>query len=184
MGRGASFYVTGVDRWLLPLEHTRLIDSVLFLQMDVIADVCFVAGFAPLESACDDHVVVVQGHGISEMIFFHVPVDMDERCEAGAWAAVNRARGRITLSVLVDDMLLQSPLVLTGLVSDLGTVWQSTNWFGTCLGYWLQFVVFWNCRRALDKNGQYPVQPCRSAHVHVELIDGASIGRLRIVLVD
>jgi len=79
---------------------------VLSLQIDTTADVCFVADFASLESACDDHVVVVQGHGISEMIFFRVLVDVNERCEVGAWADVNQACGGITLSVLGDDMLL------------------------------------------------------------------------------
>ena len=184
MGCVASFSVAGKVLWLLVLEHSWLIDSVLFLQMVTIGDVCFVADFVPLKSACDDRVAVVQGHGVFKMIFFHVPVDMDKRCEVDAWAAVDWARGGITLGVLGDDMLMQSPLVFTGLVSCLVTVWQSINWFGICLESWLQLVVFWNCRRVLDKNGQYPVQPCRSGHVHVELMDGASIGRLQIVLVD
>jgi len=40
------------------------------------------------------------------MIFFLVLVDVDERCEVGGWADVNRACGEITLSVVGDDMLL------------------------------------------------------------------------------
>jgi len=161
VGCVASFYVAGMTLWLLLLEHSWLIDSVLFLEVGTIAGVGFVADFAPLKSACDNDVDIVQGHGIFEMIISYVLVDMDERCEVGAWAAVNWARGGTTLSVLGDDMLLQRPLVLAGLVSFLVTVWKSTNWFGTCLGYWLHFFVLSFFRRALDKNGQYPVQPSR-----------------------
>ena len=114
-----------MDSWLLTLEQSRLIDCVLLLQMDTTADVCFVAGFAPLESAYDDHVVVVKRHGISEMIFLHVLVDMDERFEVGAWADVNRACSGITLGVLGGDILTQRPLVLAGIVSFLAAVWKS-----------------------------------------------------------
>jgi len=74
----ASFYVAGMTLWLLLLEHSWLIDSVLFLQMVTIGNVCFVADFAPFKSACDNRVAVAQGHGVFKMIFFHVLVDMDE----------------------------------------------------------------------------------------------------------
>ena len=110
------------------------------------------------------------------MIFFHVLVHVDEQCEVGAWAAVNQACGGIALGVLGDDMLLQRPLVFAGPISFLITVWNLS---------WVQayfFVLFCDWR-ASDKNGQYLVQPCRSAHVHLELTDGASIGQLQIMLI-